>query len=109
MPGKRREPADHRQRVDGSAEKVQTARVKTSLVLDPTLEEQLAAAVKCVGEKDATVLRMAVRAGLPLVVSRHQAPRPEGYFASDYESPRPEQVRLEKAMGQVRQKPERAA
>ena len=35
-------------------------------------------------EKPATVIRLAIRAGLPVVANRFQSPRPEGYFADDY-------------------------
>ena len=85
--------------------RVQFGGVKTSLVLDTELADQVAGAVKAVGEKESTVLRMAVRAGLPIVISRHQAQRPEGYFAADYEQWPKERRRLEKSMSKVKQRP----
>jgi hypothetical protein len=47
-------------------------------------------------------LRMAIRAGLPVVAGRFQAPRPEGYFAKDYEQVPTDQVELEKAFSKVK-------
>jgi hypothetical protein len=57
-------------------------------------------------EKQAVVLRQAIRLGLPILANRMQAPRPEGYFAGAYK-PKPERQRLEKAMMKVQQRPER--
>lgn len=70
------------------------------------LEDELAAAVARTGslihEQPGTVMRLAIQAGLPLVASRAGAPRPEGYFASDY--PLPEEWRqLEAGMAQAPQ------
>jgi hypothetical protein len=62
--------------------------------------------VDLVKEKPATVLRLAIRAGLPLVAGRHQAPRPEGYFADDYPLPA-DRLELEKAMAESPQRPDR--
>ena len=59
------------------------------------------------GDKQATLIRAALRAGLPIVINRYQAPRPEGYFASDYKKPDKERLRLEAAMAKVKQRPER--
>jgi hypothetical protein len=84
---------------------VQIGGVKTSLVLDTELADQVAGAVKTIGEKESTVLRMAVRAGLPIVISRHQTQRTEGYFATDYEQWPEERRRLEKSMSKVKQRP----
>ena len=39
------------------------------------------------------IIRLALRAGLPAVANRFQAPRPEGYFANDY-GPDRERVEL---------------
>jgi hypothetical protein len=51
-------------------------------------------------------MRLAMRAGLPSVSSRFQAPRPEGYFKDDYPLPQ-DRLALEKAMSKVVQRPER--
>jgi hypothetical protein len=74
--------------------------VKRSLDLDDDLAAEVDKAASLVREKPATVMRLAIRAGLPAVTNRFQAPRPEGYFADDY--PLPEEVRkLEAAMAKV--------
>jgi hypothetical protein len=57
-------------------------------------------------EKQAVVLRQAIRLGLPLLANRMQSPRPEGYFADAYKH-NPERQRLEQAMLSVQQRPER--
>lgn len=80
--------------------------MKTSVDLDEALAAEVKKTVSLVREKPATVLRLAIRAGLPLVASRFQAPRPEGYFASDYKVAG--RVEFEEAMGQnSKQRPER--
>ena len=75
------------------------------------LDDELAGAVKktssLVGEDEATILRMAIRAGLPVVASRFQSPRPEGYFAEDYKNWPQERIELEEAMGRQPQFPDR--
>lgn len=58
--------------------------MKTSVDLDSESAAELEQTVAIVREKPATVLRMAIRAGLPLVAARFQDPRPPGYFAHDY-------------------------
>lgn len=74
--------------------------MKRSLDLDDDLAAEVDKAAALVREKPATVMRLAIRAGLPAVTTRFQAPRPEGYFAQDY--PLPEEVRrLEAAMARV--------
>jgi hypothetical protein len=80
--------------------------MKTSVELDEKLQATLAEAVSVIGEKPATVLRMAIRAGLPVVASRFAAPRPDGYFSDAYDLPK-ERRKLERAMSFVEQKPER--
>ena len=80
--------------------------MKTSVLLDDELAGEVAKASSLVGENPATILRMAIRAGLPVVANRFQAPRPEGYFADAYPLPK-ERRNLEKAMARIRQKPER--
>ncbi len=80
--------------------------MKTSVDLDDDLNAEVSKVVDLVKEKPATVLRMAIRAGLPLVAVRHQAPRPDGYFASDYRGGA-ERRALEAAMAKSNQRPER--
>ena len=69
--------------------------MRTSLCLDGELRE-----------KPATVICLAIRAGLPLVANGFQAPRPEGYFADAYPLLKGRQE-LEAAMALEPQKPER--
>jgi hypothetical protein len=85
---------------------VQIGAVRTSVYLDKEMESELERAVDRIKEKPATVLRLAIRAGLPLVAGRFQAPRPEGYFADAYPQPN-ERRELEAAMGRAKQRPER--
>jgi metal-responsive CopG/Arc/MetJ family transcriptional regulator len=58
--------------------------MRTSIDLDDELAAALDRAVSLVRESQATVLRLAIRAGLPLVENRFQSPRPEGYFSVAY-------------------------
>ena len=82
--------------------------MRASIELDPELEKELAYAQSVTREKPATVLRLAVRAGLPLVLNRFQAPRPEGYFAKAYARRPAQRARLEAAHAKgLRQHPER--
>ena len=80
--------------------------MRTSLCLDPELSEEVETTAALVREKPATVIRMAIRAGLPLVANRFQAPRPENYFAAAYPLPK-ERQDLEAAMANPKQRPER--
>ncbi len=80
--------------------------MKTSVLLDDELASEVAKTSSLVGENQATILRMAIRAGLPVVANRFQAPRPEGYFRDAYRS-NPEREALEKAMLKQKQRPER--
>jgi hypothetical protein len=80
--------------------------MKTSVILDDELAGEVEKTSSLVGENHATILRMAIRAGLPVVANRFQAPRPEGYFADDYPLPK-DRLDLEKAMAKTRQKSER--
>ena len=80
--------------------------VKTSVDLDPELQDEVDKTVSLIREKPATVLRMAIRAGLPLIASRFQAPRPDGYFAGDYPLP-DDRLALEAAMANLPQSPDR--
>ncbi|MGD0745996.1 MAG: hypothetical protein ABSA45_12660 [Verrucomicrobiota bacterium] len=80
--------------------------MKTSVILDDELAGAVERASSLVGETQATILRMAIRAGLPVVASRFQAPRPEGYFADDYPLPK-DRLALERAMSKIHQFPDR--
>ena len=80
--------------------------MRTSLNLDPELESELRRVVSLTKEQPAAVIRQALRAGLPVVANRLQAPRPEGYFTDDY-GPDRERRKLESAMSKTRQRPER--
>ncbi len=80
--------------------------MKTSIDLDEDLTAKVQHTVSLIGEKPATVIRMAIRVGLPLIESRFQAPRPEGYFAQDYPLPQDRLV-LEDAMAKTNQSPDR--
>lgn len=71
--------------------------MKRSVDLDDTLAADVEQAAALVHEKAATVIRMAIRAGLPSVLSRFQAQRPDGLFAECYPLPN-ERLRLEEAM-----------
>jgi hypothetical protein len=79
---------------------VQNGGMKTSVELDDDLAAEVEKMVDLVKEKPATVLRMAIRAGLPVVANRFQSPRPEGYFADDYPLPK-DRLELERAMSKV--------
>src|SRR5450759_2074528 len=81
--------------------------MKTSVILDDELVGEVEKTSSLVGENQATVLRMAIRAGLPVIANRFQAPRPEGYFADDYKKMPQERIEFEEAMGQQPQFPER--
>ena len=80
--------------------------MKTGVDLDDETQAEVGRTVDLVKEKPATVLRLAIRAGLPLVANRFQAPRPEGYFADAYPQQK-ERQELERAMASVKQRPER--
>ena len=85
---------------------MQTGNVKRSIDLDDDLVADIDRAAMLVREKPATIMRLAIRAGLPTVTNRFQAPRPEGYFAKAYKDTR--RATLEDAHGKaVIQKPER--
>ena len=78
----------------------------TSISLDGDLVEDLQQAESLTREKKSKLIRLAIRVGLPVVVNRFQAPRPEGYFASDYPLPK-DRLALEAAMAKVKVKPDR--
>lgn len=83
--------------------------MKRSIDLDDDLATEVERTASLVHEKPATVIRLAIRAGLPVVGSRFQAPRPEGYFADCYKGPEAEERgQFEEAMQKAtKQKPER--
>jgi len=87
-------------------QKVQIGGMKTSIDLDSELQSELDKAVSLIREKPATVIRLAIRAGLPIVTNRFQSPRPEGYFRDDYPLP-PDRLKLEAAMSKTKQRPDR--
>jgi len=82
--------------------------MKTSVDLDAELQAELERTTSLVREKPATVLRMALRAGLPVVANRFQAPRPAGYFADAYRNYPNQRVEMEDALAVAsHQEPER--
>lgn len=85
---------------------MQPGKVKRSIDLDDDLAADIDRAATLVREKPATIMRLAIRAGLPTVTNRFQAPRPEGYFKDAYPLP-DDRLQLEKAMSKVVQRPER--
>jgi len=95
-------------KVEFTTGRVQNEAMKTSVDLDEELAAAVRNAVSLTQEKPATVLRMAIRAGLPAVTSRFQATRPEGYFASAYRNYPKGRLEFEEAMARgTIQKPER--
>ena len=80
--------------------------MRTTIDLDEETGSELTHVISVTREKQAVVLRQAIRLGLPLVANRLQAPRPEGYFADAYRPNRKRQ-RLERAMLTVPQASER--
>jgi metal-responsive CopG/Arc/MetJ family transcriptional regulator len=80
--------------------------MKRSIDLDEDLAAEIDQAAAVVREKPATVIRLAIRAGLPSVTNRFQAPRPEGYFADAYKDSN--RAKLEDAIAKTTvQHPER--
>jgi len=80
--------------------------MQTSIDLDEELLGEVARARKLVNVSEEAVIRMALRAGLPLVASRSQTQRPEGYFSDAYPQP-DERLALEEAMAEQPQPPDR--
>jgi hypothetical protein len=80
--------------------------MKRSIDLDDELAAEVEQAAGLIHEKPATVLRLAIRAGLPSVTGRFHAPRPEGYFKSSYPLAG-DRLELERAMSKVKQQPPR--
>ena len=58
--------------------------MKRSIDLDDQLAAEVEQVASLIREKPATIIRLAIRAGLPAVTNRVQAPRPRGYFADAY-------------------------
>ena len=82
--------------------------MRASITIDRDLDKDLQQAASVTREKRSTLIRLALRAGLSVVVNRFQSPRPEGYFAGDYAKADQERVRLENAYAKaLRQRPER--
>jgi hypothetical protein len=80
--------------------------MKRSVDLDEALASEVAKTSSLIHEKPATVIRLAIRAGLPVVANRFQNPRPEGYFADDYPLPK-DRLELESAMSKTGTGPDR--
>lgn len=76
--------------------------MKTSVDLDEALAAEVERTGSLIHEKRDTVLRLAIQAGLPLLVSRAEPSRPEGYFAEDYPLPA-EWLELDAAMAKAPQ------
>jgi hypothetical protein len=82
--------------------------MRSSITIDRALDQDLQHAASVTREKRSTLIRLALRAGLSVVVNRFQAPRPEGYFVDDYAKADQERVRLENAHAKaLRQRSER--
>ena len=71
--------------------------MKTTIDLDDELRAQVQSAAGMICEKPSTVLRLAIREGLPVLAQKFQRHPPEGYFADAYGDP--ERIAFEKAMG----------
>lgn len=76
--------------------------MKASVDLDDELAAEVERTGSLIHEKPDVVLRLAIQAGLPLLVGRSDPPRPEGYFANDYPLPE-EWLELEAAMAKAPQ------
>ncbi len=80
--------------------------MKTSVELDDELTAKVEKTGSLLHQSPDIIVRLAIEAGLPLLVSRTEQGRPDGYFASDYPLPQ-EQLELEAAMVQAEQRPDR--
>ena len=69
--------------------------MKASVDLDKDLAAEVERTVSLLHEDPATILRLAIRAGLPLLASSFQTPRPDGYFSEAYRDMPEERVALE--------------
>jgi len=80
--------------------------VKTIVELNDELAAEVARTGSLIRKEPDTVVRLAIQVGLPLLASRAEAQRPEGYFARDYPLPE-EWLELEAAMAQAPQQLDR--
>ncbi len=80
--------------------------MKTSVELDDELAAKVEKTGNLLHQKPDIILRLAIEAGLPLLVSRSEPKRPDGYFAEDYPLPQ-EQLEMEAAMAKAEQRPDR--
>ena len=80
--------------------------MKRSVDIDEDLASEVDKTSSLIHEKPDTVIRLAIRAGLPVVASSFQSPRPNGYFADDYPLPK-DRLKLEAAMSQAGTGPDR--
>ena len=88
--------------------RVQTGFIKTSVDLDEELASQVREIASLTREKPATILRTAIRAGLPIVKNRLHDERSKGYFAEAYRHWTDERLKFEARMAKATvQKPER--
>ena len=76
--------------------------MQTTIDLDEELLGEVTRARALVQESQASVIRMAIRAGLPLVTGEAPQHRPEGYFADAYPGS-DERLALEAAMVEMPQ------
>jgi hypothetical protein len=81
--------------------------MKTSIEIDEATWAEIESTASLIREKAATVIRLAVRNGLPAVANKFQAARPSGYFQDAYKHWPEERARLEEAMSNAPQHPER--
>lgn len=77
----------------------QLGSMETSVNIPDDMAKEVKRVAKVLNESTATVLRLAITAGLPSV--GRQAPRPEGYFADLCENYPQERIDLEEASAKV--------
>jgi hypothetical protein len=80
--------------------------MKRSVNLDEDLASEVEKTSSLNHEKPATVIRLAIRAGLPVVANRFEGARPKGYFSDDYPLPK-DRLALEAAMSKLGAGPDR--
>jgi hypothetical protein len=82
--------------------------MKRSFDLDDELLAAVDKTASRLHEKPATLLRLAIRVGIPSVANRFQAPHPEGYFSDVYRQYPKEWMEFEERMAKATiQSPER--
>ena len=59
---------------------------RITIDIEPELQKELHQAMALTREKQSTIIRLALRCGLPLVLNQFQAPAPEGTFADAYKT-----------------------